>query len=133
METRVSAADMTWTFDAITWPAENYFLLEDLRVLRAVNRLEGYFFVAVFLPVADFFEEASFGGGTLPPARRASDSPIAIACLRLVTFLPELPLFNVPALSSFITFSTFSDAFLPYLLDAFTGKLEKLTLEKLCS
>jgi hypothetical protein len=91
-----------------------------------VNRLAGYFFVAAFLPVADFFEEASFGGGTLPPARRASDSPIAIACLRLVTFLPELPLFNVPALSSFITFSTFSDAFLPYLLDAFTGKLEKL-------
>ena len=70
----------------------------------------------VFLPVADFFKEASFGGGTLPPARRASDSPIAIACLRLVTFLPELPLFNVPAFSSSIAFSTFSDAFLPYLL-----------------
>src|ERR1700743_2289671 len=32
---------------------------------------------------------------------------MAIACLRLVTFLPELPLRNVPALRSFITFSTF--------------------------
>jgi hypothetical protein len=62
--------------------------------------------------LADVF----FGGGTLPPAARASDNPIAIACLRLVTFLPECPLFNVPAFISFMTFSTFSDAFLPYLL-----------------
>ena len=68
------------------------------------------------LPVGNFFEEPFFGGGTLPPARRASDSPIAIACLRPVTFLPDLPLFRVPALSSRITFATFSDAFLPYLL-----------------
>src|SRR5262245_4072726 len=28
-------------------------------------------------------------GGTLTPALRASESPIAIACSRLVTFLPE--------------------------------------------
>jgi hypothetical protein len=77
---------------------------EDLRLLRGA-----VFFAAAFLLV-DFF-----AAGTLPPARRASESPIAIACLRLVTFLPELPLFNVPALSSSIAFSTFSDAFLPYL------------------
>src|ERR1700684_2055378 len=32
---------------------------------------------------------------------------MAIACLRLVTFLPELPLRSVPALRSRITFSTF--------------------------
>ena len=32
--------------------------------------------------------------GTFAPDRRASDRPIAIACLRLVTFLPERPLFN---------------------------------------
>src|SRR3954471_7854584 len=57
-----------------------------------------------------------FGAGTFPPARRASESPIAIACLRLVTFFPELPLFSVPALRSFIAFPTFSDAFFPYLL-----------------
>jgi hypothetical protein len=61
------------------------------------------------------FAETFFGGGTLPPAARASDNPIAIACLRLVTFLPELPLFKVPAFISFMTSSTFSDAFLPYL------------------
>jgi hypothetical protein len=35
--------------------------------------------------------------GTLAPAARASDNPIAIACLRLVTLRPERPLFNVPA------------------------------------
>jgi len=43
----------------------------------------------------DFFDD-DFFAGTFAPARRASESPIAIACLRLVTFLPELPLFNVP-------------------------------------
>ena len=35
-----------------------------------------------------------------------SDMAIAIACLRLFTFLPE-PLFNVPRLCSRMTFSTF--------------------------
>jgi hypothetical protein len=53
--------------------------------------------------------------GTLAPARRASDSPIAIACLRLVTFLPDRPLRNVPRLRSRIVFSTLLRAFFPYL------------------
>jgi len=53
--------------------------------------------------------------GTLPPARRAWERPIAIACLRLVTFFPERPLRSVPRLRSCIAFSTFSDAFFPYL------------------
>jgi hypothetical protein len=44
--------------------------------------------------------------GTLAPARRASDRPIAIACLRLVTFLPDRPLRKVPRLRSRIVFST---------------------------
>jgi hypothetical protein len=57
---------------------------------------------------------AVFFAGTLAPARRASDNPIAMACLRLVTFLPELPLLSVPRFRSRITFSTFSDALLPY-------------------
>src|SRR5438874_6502811 len=61
----------------------------------------------------DFFDE-DFFDGTLPPALRASDNPIAIACLRLVTFLPERPLFSVPRFFSCIAFSTFCDAFLPY-------------------
>src|SRR4029453_10434098 len=41
-----------------------------------------------------------FVRGTFPPARRASDSPIAIACFRLVTFFPERPLFKVPLFCS---------------------------------
>jgi hypothetical protein len=65
-----------------------------------------------------FFEDDDFFDGTLPPSRRASESPIAMACLRLVTFLPELPLFSVPRLRSCIAFSTLSDAFFPYFFDA---------------
>ena len=56
-----------------------------------------------------------FPDGTFPPARRASDKPIAMACLRLVTFFPERPERNVPRFRSRIAFSTFSLAFLPYL------------------
>jgi hypothetical protein len=52
--------------------------------------------------------------GTFAPAARASERPIAIACLRLLTFRPERPLFNVPALRFFITRSTALDAFLEY-------------------
>ena len=56
-----------------------------------------------------------FFAGTLAPALRASDRPIAIACLRLLTVLPERPLFSVPRLRSCIAFSTLLDAFSPYL------------------
>src|SRR5262249_30662846 len=45
--------------------------------------------------------------GTLLPARRASDRPIAIACLRLLTFLPLRPLRNVPRLRLCIARFTF--------------------------
>src|SRR5437867_5230783 len=62
----------------------------------------------------DFFFAADFFGGTLAPARRAFDSPMAIACLRLFTFLPDLPLRNVPFLRSCIVCLTFACAFLPY-------------------
>jgi hypothetical protein len=61
--------------------------------------------------LADFF--AAFFG-TFFPSARASDSPIAIACLRLVTFLFDRPLFSVPALRFFIARSTFAEAFLEY-------------------
>src|SRR5205085_10286034 len=61
----------------------------------------------------DFFDD-DFFFGTLPPSARASDNPMAIACLRLVTFLPEPPLFNVPCLRSCIALSTLSEAFFPY-------------------
>ena len=53
--------------------------------------------------------------GTLPPSRRASERPIAMACLRLVTFLPERPLRSVPRLALCMARSTFFDAFFPYL------------------
>src|SRR5262245_7649576 len=62
---------------------------------------------------ANFF--LAFLRGTLPPARRASDNPMAMACFRLVTFFPERPLLNVPLLRSPIAFLTFCCAFLPYL------------------
>jgi hypothetical protein len=45
--------------------------------------------------------------GTFPPSRRASDSPMAMACLRLVTLRPELPLRSVPSLRSCIARFTF--------------------------
>jgi len=59
-----------------------------------------------------FFFAEDFLRGTLAPVFRASDNPIAIACFLLVTFLPERPLFSVPAFRSCIALSTFFDAFL---------------------
>ena len=74
----------------------------DLRLvdLRLVD-----FFFAVFRPV--------FLLGTFAPFLRASDNPIAIACLRLVTFFPE-PLFRVPLFRRFIALFTVLCAFLLY-------------------
>jgi hypothetical protein len=59
-------------------------------------------------------DRLDFFAGTFPPARRASDSPIAIACFRLLTLLPERPDLSVPLFRSCIAFSTFEEAFLPY-------------------
>src|SRR5258705_3522153 len=76
---------------------------------QAVQLAAQRFFDAFRPPVRDplFF-------GTFAPASLASDRPIAIACLRLVTRLPERPLFKVPLLRSRIARSTFCPAFLPY-------------------
>jgi hypothetical protein len=71
-----------------------------------------FFVVAFFFAVLRFFE-AFFG--TFLPLALASDRPIAIACLRLLTFLPERPLFSVPALRFFIARLTSVDAFFEYL------------------
>src|ERR1700712_4403887 len=65
------------------------------------------FFAVVFLAALRFF-------GTFLPSARASDSPIAIACLRLVTFFLERPLRHVPALRFFIARSTSAEAFFEY-------------------
>jgi hypothetical protein len=54
--------------------------------------------------------------GTFLPALRASDKPIAMAWLRLVTLLPERPLLKVPRLRSCIAFATFLDAASLYFL-----------------
>jgi hypothetical protein len=52
--------------------------------------------------------------GTFAPFSRASDKPIAIACLRLFTVRPELPLLRVPRFRRRIADSTVFEAFLPY-------------------
>jgi hypothetical protein len=53
--------------------------------------------------------------GTFAPDLRASDNPMAMACLRLVTFFPLRPLFSVPLFRSRIARSTFWPAFGLYL------------------
>jgi hypothetical protein len=40
-------------------------------------------------------------GGTLPPAFRASERPIAIACLRLLPIVPEPPDLSSPRFISY--------------------------------
>jgi hypothetical protein len=70
-----------------------------------------YLFAFRFLAAFRFF--AAFFGTFLPSAL-ASESPIAIACLRLLTLRPDRPLFNVPALRFFIARSTLADAFFEY-------------------
>jgi hypothetical protein len=60
------------------------------------------------------FERDDFAG-TLAPERLASERPMAIACLRLFTFLPERPLLRVPRFLSCIARRTFCWDFLPYL------------------
>src|SRR5262249_50874782 len=52
--------------------------------------------------------------GTFAPALRASDKPIAMACFRLVTRLPERPLRSVPCLRSSIARLTLLWALRPY-------------------
>lgn len=54
-------------------------------------------------------------GGISSPSARASLSPIAMACLRLVTFFPDRPDVSFPPLNSSMTFLTFCPAFLLYL------------------
>src|SRR5690349_18695899 len=76
-------------------------------------------FLADFLG-ADFF--ADFFGddfladffGTFPPSFLASDKPIAIACLGLVTFLPLRPLLSLPSFISSMARFTLPWLFFPY-------------------
>ena len=52
--------------------------------------------------------------GTFAPDFRASERPIAIACIRLFTFLPDFPDLSFPCLISCIARPTLDEAFLPY-------------------
>ena len=103
------AVDLRAAFFAEVLPVEDFFAA----VFLAPDFFAGVFLADDFL--ADDFFAAPFLAGTLPPALRASERPIAIACFLLVTFLPEPPLFSVPCLRSCIVFSTFSDAFVRYV------------------
>lgn len=85
---------------------------ELLREERRCEPEELLFFALLFLP-EDFLRGE---GGTFAPSRRASDRPIAIACLGLVTFLPLRPLLSLPRFISCISSRTFSCAFGPYFL-----------------
>jgi hypothetical protein len=53
--------------------------------------------------------------GTFFPFSRASESPIAMACLRLVTFLPLRPLLSEPLFRFLIARSTSLEALREYL------------------
>src|SRR5688572_33253883 len=75
-----------------------------------------YLFLAV---LRDVFRDDVLAG-TFAPFSRASLSPIAIACFRLVTFRPEL-LFNVPFFFRRIADSTRLLAPLPYLAMSTSG------------
>jgi hypothetical protein len=67
----------------------------------------------------DFVPLVFFVGffGTFFPFSRASDSPMAIACLRLFTFppLPPFPLFSVPFFCLLTALSTSLPLLLEYL------------------
>ena len=80
--------------------------------LLAMTIKANYRFGLRFLELFLFFEVFF---GTLLPSALASERPIAIACLRLLTLRPERPLFRVPALRFFIARPTLADAFFEYL------------------
>jgi len=93
-------------------------VLERLALLERPPDLEEPLF---FRPPALFFRLEllerleDFFAGTLAPFLRASERPIAMACFRLVTFLPLPPLFRVPRFFLRIALSTVFPAFSPYL------------------
>jgi hypothetical protein len=103
--------------DRLLAPEPERPLLEDAPFEEAED-----FFAAVrpereddLLPPREPEEREPFFSGTFSPFSRASESPIAIACLREVTFLPLPPLLNLPSFISCITSSTFFPAPFEYL------------------
>lgn len=97
---------MAWRPECGT-PAERcYFFRLVFRLVRARE---------VLLDPPDDLRDppADFREGTFAPLLRASLSPIAIACLRLLTLRPD-PLVSVPRFRRRIADSTFLDAARPY-------------------
>jgi hypothetical protein len=82
-------------------------------------RPDDFFFALDFLAL--FFFADFFLAGTFAPSARASDSPIAMACLLLFTLAPLRPDFSFPFLKAFISRSTDFEAAEPYFFfdDAF--------------
>lgn len=101
------------------------------------NELYRDLFLAVFLGaffaafLAVFFAAflAPFFGGTFAPFSLASDNPIAIACLRLVTFFP-VPVFSDP--SFFLCMARFTLPPAPFEYFAITFILIPNKTKKLC-
>ena len=98
-------------FLAVDFFAVDFFAVD----FFAVERLAVDFFAPLRFADARFVDERF--DGTFAPFSRASDSPIAIACSRLVTVppCPALPRFNVPLFRRFIALSTDLPAARPYL------------------
>jgi hypothetical protein len=100
-------------FFAVDFRDEDFFAVVFLVLFLAPAFLVDFFAEDFFV---DFLApDFRFGfGGALSPSRRASDNAIAMACLRLVTFLCEPPLRSLPSFFSCITLRTLSCVFLPY-------------------
>src|SRR5258708_36840336 len=79
--------------------------------LLAMTIKANYLFALRFLELFLLFEVFF---GTFLPSALASERPMAIACLRLLTLRPERPLFIAPALRLFIARPTLPDAFSAY-------------------
>jgi len=104
-------------FDVVRFVLADFFDVADFFEAVLFFEAVDFFEPDDFFDAVDFFDEdfcdEDFGAaGTLPPSRRASERPMAMACLRLVTFFPE-PLRSFPRFSSCIVFSTLSCDFFP--------------------
>ena len=86
-----------------------------MKLMPQSSRPRAHFYRIVY--AAFDFEELDFFEGTFWPFLRASESPIAMACLRLFTFppLPPLPDLSVPLFLRRIALATVLLAPLPYL------------------
>jgi hypothetical protein len=91
-------------FRAVDFRAVDFFAVD--------FRVPAFFAVDFRPPDEERFAVLRLRAGTFSPASRASDSPIATACLRLVTRppWPALPRFNVPLFRRRIALATFFPA-----------------------